>query len=55
MIPEMPWYNELERLLHPLSPYSSLALLVMALILAWVAFRGDAVTKMAVMVWVVSP
>lgn len=54
-VPEMPWYDALEKLLHPISPYSSWALVIMAIVLLWVAFRGDAVTKMAVLIWIVSP
>lgn len=53
--PELPWYPAVEKALQPIEPYSSLVLVGIAVVCLWVAFRGDAVTKTAVLVWIVSP
>lgn len=53
--PEMPWYPEMERALQPLSPYSTLILVLLAVITLWVAFKGDSVAKLAFLVYLVSP
>lgn len=53
--PELPWYPAMEKALRPIEPYSSLVLVGIAVIALWVAFRGDSVTKTAVMIWIVSP
>jgi len=53
--PELPWYPAIERALRPIEPYSSLVLVGVAVLCLWVAFRGDAVTKTAILVWIVSP
>lgn len=54
-VPEMPWYAAAERMLQPLSPYSSLVLVLLAIITLWIAFRGDALVKMAFLVYLISP
>jgi hypothetical protein len=53
--PELPWYPVIERALRPIEPYNALALGAIAIVCLWVAFRGDAVTKTALLVWLVSP
>lgn len=54
-LPKMPWYDATARLLEPVEPYASLLLVLIAIGALWTAFRGDAVTKMAVLIWLVVP
>lgn len=54
-LPKMPWHDATVRLLEPVEPYASLLLILIAIGALWVAFRGDAVTKMAVLIWLVVP
>lgn len=51
----MPWYNAMEEALRPISPYSTFILVVLALATLYVALRGDAVVKMAWLVYLISP
>jgi hypothetical protein len=54
-IPEAPWYPAFEKMLRPIEPYNSIVLVAISAICIWVAIRGDAFTKTAVLVWIVSP
>lgn len=53
--PQVPWYPAVERGLRPIERYNSVVLVGIAALALWVAFRGDAVTKTALLVWLVSP
>lgn len=54
-VPEMPWYPAAEKALQPLSPVSSLLLVGLALLTLWIAWKGDAVVRLAWLVYLVSP
>lgn len=54
-LPEMPWYGSIERGLRPIEPYSNLVLIGLAALTVLIAWKGDSVTKMAWIVYLVSP
>ena len=53
--PSLPWYGAIERGLAPISGHLSVALWVVAVSCIIVAWKGDAVIKMAFLVYLVSP
>lgn len=52
---ELPWYKALERALSPIEGHETAALLALAGITVVIALKGDAVTKLAWLVYLISP
>lgn len=51
----MPWYGAIERGLSPLERYTAVLLGLLAAITIYIAWKGDAVVKMAWLVYLISP
>lgn len=51
----MPWYNAIEKALKPVEGYTTALLVGLAGITLVIAWKGDAVTKMAWFVYLISP
>lgn len=54
-LPEMPWYDSIERGLKPLDRYMQVLLLAIAVGCIYVAVRGTPATRTAMFVYLVSP
>lgn len=50
-----PWYKEFAKLLKPIEGHETAALLAIAGVTIVVAWKGDAVTKLAWLIYLVSP
>jgi hypothetical protein len=51
----LPWYPRLKRLIAPTEAAANVALLVVVMVCLLVLWRGDAVTKALVVVYLASP
>jgi hypothetical protein len=54
-IPVPPWYKGFEQALSPIEGHTTAVLLAIAGITVVIALRGDAVTKLAWLVYLISP
>lgn len=54
-IPEMPWYGAMEQALKPVDRYTAIGLIVIGAACFYLAWKGDAVTRMAMLIYLISP